>query len=170
MYIVAVALQDGTWHHGRSYAPERARRDDTVRLWRKIRTLEKPEWTERYHDTNPDRKAFGGRIIIRMKDGTVLEDELAVANAHTLGATPWQRADYIRKFNTLADGIVPKEEIKRFLEVVQWLPHLQAGELHSLELQLPATALQQSKAEGIFNFGQSKIEAERAKPSAILTS
>lgn len=170
MYIVAVALQDGTWHHERSYAPERARREDTVRLWRKIRTIETPEWTARYHDANPDRKAFGGRIIIRMKDGAVLEDELAVANAHTLGASSWQRSDYIRKFHILTEGIVPKEEIKRFLDVVQRLPTLQAGDLHTLELQIPPDALLQSKAEGIFNFGQTKAETESSKPSVIMTS
>ncbi len=43
-------------------------------------------------------KAFGGRIVITLRDGSVIADELAVANAHTLGATPWQRADYVRKF------------------------------------------------------------------------
>ncbi|MBW0014608.1 MmgE/PrpD family protein, partial [Mycobacterium sp.] len=48
-YIFAVALQDGGWHHERSYAPERARRPDTVALWRKISTVEDPEWTRRYH-------------------------------------------------------------------------------------------------------------------------
>src|SRR5699024_11756794 len=39
-YIVAVALQDGEWHHERSYAPERAQRPDTVALWHKISTAE----------------------------------------------------------------------------------------------------------------------------------
>jgi 2-methylcitrate dehydratase len=33
MYIFAVALQDGAWHHVASYAPERAARPDTVKLW-----------------------------------------------------------------------------------------------------------------------------------------
>ena len=47
MYIVAVALQDGVWHHVDSYLPERASRPDTVRLWRKIETVEDPTWTER---------------------------------------------------------------------------------------------------------------------------
>ena len=31
-YIFAVALQDGTWDHELSYAPERAHRSDTVEL------------------------------------------------------------------------------------------------------------------------------------------
>jgi 2-methylcitrate dehydratase len=60
MYIVAVALQDGAWHHVRSYAPERARRADTVRLWSKIRTVEDTRWTERYHAEDPAVKALAG--------------------------------------------------------------------------------------------------------------
>ena len=36
MYIFAVALEDGGWHHERSYAPERAGRATTIALWRKI--------------------------------------------------------------------------------------------------------------------------------------
>ncbi|GKT31422.1 2-methylcitrate dehydratase, partial [Aduncisulcus paluster] len=49
MYIFAVALEDGTWHHERSYAPERAHRPETIELWNKISTVEDPEWTRRYH-------------------------------------------------------------------------------------------------------------------------
>ena len=37
MYIFAVALEDGGWHHEKSYAPERAARPGTVELWRKMR-------------------------------------------------------------------------------------------------------------------------------------
>jgi 2-methylcitrate dehydratase len=42
MYAFAVALQDGAWHHERSYSPERAHRLDTIELWRKISTVETP--------------------------------------------------------------------------------------------------------------------------------
>lgn len=168
MYIVAVALQDGCWHHVRSYEPERARREDTVRLWKKIHTVEKPEWTERYHESDPDRKAFGGRIIIRMKDGRVLADEQAVANAHTLGATPWNRDDYIRKFLTLSEGIVSKSEAERFLSVVQKLPDLAAGELHQIELSIPPQDMQFNRVESIFNFGQLGSGSEGARQCATL--
>ena len=141
MYIVAVALQDGAWHHVRSYAPERARRPDTVALWRKIRTVEDPRWTERYHSVDPAVKAFGGRVVITMKDGTLIADEMAVANAHTLGATPWGRADYIRKFRTLTEGLLDAGEIARFLELAQRLPALRAEELVGLNVAIPAGAL-----------------------------
>jgi 2-methylcitrate dehydratase len=141
MYILAVALQDGSWHHVRSYLPERAQRPDTVRLWRKIRTVEDPRWTERYHTPDPTLKAFGGRIIIRLKDGTEIADELAVANAHSLGGTPWKRPDYIRKFETLTEGLIEASEAKRFLELVQRLPSLKSEELVLLNVAVPAATL-----------------------------
>ncbi|MBJ7466423.1 MAG: MmgE/PrpD family protein, partial [Mycolicibacterium sp.] len=67
MYIFAVALQDGAWHHERSYAPERAHRPDTIELWSKISTVEDPEWTRRYHSTDPAEKAFGAKAVITLK-------------------------------------------------------------------------------------------------------
>jgi 2-methylcitrate dehydratase len=149
MYIVAVALQDGAWHHVRSYAPERARRPDTVRLWQKIRTIEDPKWTERYHSTDPAVKAFGGRVIITMRDGTVIADEMAVANAHTLGATPWQRADYVRKFRMLTEGLLDEAEAARFLSVAERLPSLRPDELAGLTIAVPPGSLSVGKA-GLF--------------------
>ncbi len=149
MYIFAVALQDGEWHHVRSYAPERARRPDTVALWRKVRTVEDPRWTARYHDDDPAVKAFGGRVIITMKDGSTIIDELAVANAHTLGATPWKRDDYVRKFRVLTEGILARAEAERFLDAVQRLPGLRADELAGLTVAVPKDALETGKP-GLF--------------------
>jgi 2-methylcitrate dehydratase len=149
MYIVAVALQDGAWHHVRSYAPERATRADTVRLWQKIRTVEDRRWTERYHTSDPALKAFGGRIVITLTDGTVIADEMAVANAHTLGATPWQRADYVRKFRTLTEGVIAEAEADRFLAAVDRLETLSAAGLFELTLTLPPGALA-GAAAGLF--------------------
>ena len=137
MYIVAVALQDGAWHHVDSYLPERAARPDTVRLWHKVWTLEDPKWTERYHARDPDRLAFGGRIELRMRDGSTIADELAVANAHPNGATPWTRPDYVRKFKAMTEGLITPEERTRFLQACADLPGLPAGELHRLHVALP---------------------------------
>jgi 2-methylcitrate dehydratase len=149
MYIFAVALQDGRWHHVDSYAPKRAARADTVRLWHKIETREDPAWTARYHATDPDELAFGGRVEIRFKDGRTLVDELGVANAHPNGAKPFDRADYIRKFRSLTEGVVTTREANRFLEAVQDLAKLPAGELGALNVAVPAGALREGKA-GIF--------------------
>ena len=149
MYIFAVALQDGSWHHVDSYAPRRASRTDTVALWHKIETREEAEWTRRYHSKNPEELAFGGRVEVVMKDGSTLVDELALANAHPLGARPFGRKDYIRKFRTLTEGIISAREANRFLEVVQDLPRLSAEDLHLLNVAVPAGSLAVGKP-GIF--------------------
>ena len=133
-YIFAVALQDGAWHHVDSYLPERAGREDTVALWHKITTAEDPEWTRRYHSEDPNEKAFGGRVVITLTDGTVIEDEIAVADAHPLGARPFVREDYVRKFRMLAEPVLEPEEIERFLELVQRLPQLTADEVGGLSI------------------------------------
>jgi 2-methylcitrate dehydratase len=136
-YIFTVALQDGEWHHERSYAPERAARPDTVALWNKVTTQEDAEWTRRYHSVDPAEKAFGGRVEIELTDGTVIVDEIAVADAHPLGARPFAREQYIAKFRALAEGVLPTDEIERFLELVQRLPELTAAELAGLTVTAP---------------------------------
>jgi 2-methylcitrate dehydratase len=149
MYIFAVALQDGRWHHVDSYTPRRANRADTVRLWHKIETREDEAWTRRYHATDPNELAFGGRVEVFLRDGTRIEDELGVANAHPNGARPFGRDDYIHKFRELTDGIISTREANRFLDAVQDLPRLPGGELGALNIALPAGTLAEGKP-GIF--------------------
>jgi 2-methylcitrate dehydratase len=133
-YIFTVALQDGRWHHEDSYAPERAARPDTVALWHKVTTVEDPEWTRRYHSLDIAEKAFGGRVEITLTDGTVITDEIAVADAHPLGARPFARADYVAKLRMLAAGVVEDTELDRFLAAVEQLPGLPAGSLGQLNI------------------------------------
>ncbi|TFC03193.1 MmgE/PrpD family protein [Cryobacterium adonitolivorans] len=133
-YIFTVALQDGAWHHEDSYLPERAARADTVALWNTVTTSEDAEWTRRYHSSDPGEKAFGGRVEILLANGGRLVDELAVADAHPLGARPFVRADYVAKFRLLATNALHPAEIERFLELAQRLPELTAADLGSLTL------------------------------------
>ena len=133
-YIVAVALQDGRWHQVDSYAPERAGRPDTVALWNKIETREDPEWTRRYHSLDPSEQAFGGRIEIELFDGRRIVDEIAVADAHPLGARPFTRPDYIAKFRTLAEDALDDGEIQRFLDLAERLPELDADGVAALTI------------------------------------
>ena len=134
-YIFTVALQDGAWHHVDSYSPERAGHPDTVDLWQKVSTVEDPEWTRRYHSLDMSEKAFGGSVEIILTDGTVVRDEIAVADAHPLGARPFAREQYMNKFRTLAAGMVEEAEIERFLAAVERLPDLGPGELDQLSIQ-----------------------------------
>ncbi|MDM7459993.1 MAG: MmgE/PrpD family protein [Paracoccus sp. (in: a-proteobacteria)] len=152
MYIFAVALQDGGWHHERSYTPERARRPDTVALWHKISTREDPEWTRRYHARDPEEQAFGGRVEIRMKDGRIFCDEIALADAHPRGARPFGRRDYMAKFATLADGIVTPAEQARFLQAAEGLAELAPGDLHALNVIARPECLGQPRPTGIFDW------------------
>ncbi|WP_018118461.1 2-methylcitrate dehydratase PrpD [Corynebacterium mastitidis] len=150
MYIFAVALEDGSWHHEDSYSPERAHRPETVALWRKVSTTEDPEWTRRYHSTDPEDKAFGARAEITLADGTVIADELAVADAHPLGARPFARENYIEKFRTLAEGVVDRAEQDRFLEAAQSLPDLE--DVTELNIELSGDVLDRAPRlpEGLF--------------------
>ena len=150
MYIFAAALHSGFWHHVRSYAPEIARHPDVVALWKKIRTMEDAGWTRRYHATDQREKAFGGRVEITFEDGRKLTDEIAVANAHPLGARPFRREDYLCKFRTLTEGVIPAPEAARFLELVQRLPELGPREVGELNVTLPKVTCSERDNRGIF--------------------
>ena len=136
MYIFAVALEDGMWHHIKSYTPERAKRKSTVELWNKIETFEDEEWTKKYHEPNPINKCFGGKVIIYMKDGSKIIEERGVADAHPSGNRPFRRSNYIEKFNMLTDGIISQKESKRFLMLVQNLKKLKTQDINYLNLEV----------------------------------
>jgi 2-methylcitrate dehydratase len=150
-YIFTVALQDGAWHHVDSYAPERAARADTVALWQKVTTAEDAEWTRRYHSEDPAEKAFGGRVEIALANGETVVAEIAVADAHPLGARPFAREDYIRKFRILAEPVLEEAEIERFLALVQRLPELDIDELRQLSIVAkPGLLLAAPAPKGLF--------------------
>ncbi len=152
MYIFAVALEDGTWHHVDSYTPERANRPTTVALWNKISTQEDAEWTKRYHDSDPAKKAFGARVEIKLKNGEKIVDELARANAHPAGAKPFTRPNYVHKFKTLTTGIVDPAEQDRFLALIEKLPTLSWEDICQLNVTVPVNKLEKATRDtrGIF--------------------
>ena len=81
---------------------------------------------------------------ITLADGRVIRDEIAVADAHPLGARPFAREQYVDKFRTLAAGLVAEAEIERFLDAAARLPELAAGELDQLNI---------TAASGVIDFG-----------------
>ncbi len=151
MYIFAVALEDGKWHHIDSYTPERANTKSTVELWKKIKTFEDKKWTKKYHDPNPNKKCFGGKVLIKMKNGSKIIEEISVADAHPNGKNPFKRKDYIKKFKTLTNGIIETNESERFLNDVQNLKNLNKSELKKLNIEVKSD-LQKNRAsnKGIF--------------------
>jgi len=150
MYIFAVALLDGTWHHVDSYARTKAQNPKTIDVWHKISTVEKPYWTEAYHEKDPNKKVFGGKVIITMSNGTVIEDEIERANAHPAGDRPFVRENYVGKFDMLTEELITKEERNRFIGLVENLRNLTAEEVKEINVQVTELSNNTSDTKGIF--------------------
>ncbi len=150
MYIFAVALEDGDWHHIKSYTKSRSNKKSTIKLWRNIKTHEDKNWTKKYHDPNPRKKCFGAKIIITMNNGKKITESLKRADAHPYGSRPFKRQDYINKFRTLTEHIISQNEINRFLNDVQNLKKLKSKELYKLNIEINSKKLRKNPKKGIF--------------------
>jgi len=150
MYIFAVALEDGNWHHVNSYTKSRAKRKSTIKIWRSIKTHEDKKWTKKYHNPNPKNKSFGAKVIITLKNGRKIIESLNRADAHPYGARPFKRNDYINKFIILTKNIISKKESERFLNNVQKTKKLKPGQLYKLNIEVKNSILKRNKKKGIF--------------------
>ncbi len=150
MYIFAVALEDGDWHHEKSYSKSRSNKKSTIKLWRSIKTHEDKKWTRKYHDPNPKNKSFGAKIIVTLKNGKKLIDQLERADAHPYGARPFKRENYIKKFKILTDKFLSKKESKRFLKNVQNLRKLKKGQLGKLNIEVGIKQVKKNNKKSIF--------------------
>ena len=150
MYIFAVALEDGKWHHVKSYTKVRAKRKSTIKIWRSIKTHEDKKWTKMYHDPNPKKKAFGAKVVITLKNGKKITEEQGVADAHPYGSRPFKRKNYINKFLTLTHNVLSKKECDRFLKTVQNLKKLKPGQLDKLNIEVKKSQLKRNLKRGIF--------------------
>lgn len=155
MYILAVALEDRKWHHVDSYTRDRARAAAKTGVWQKIHTVEKPEWTKAYHEPDPAKRAFGGRIVVTLDDGTVIEGARGVADAHPNGAKPWGWTDYCGKFVTLTRDMLAAAEADRFTASARRVTDLSPAEIDGLLPALaPGKAVPSSPTgQGIFDRG-----------------
>jgi 2-methylcitrate dehydratase len=89
-------------------------------------------------------------VVITLTDGTVVEDEIAVADAHPLGARPFARQQYVAKFRTLAEGVVAEAEQARFLELTARLGELTPAEVAQLNVVVAPEKLGGEAPAGIF--------------------
>ena len=154
-YIVAVALEDGSFHHEHSYAYARAHRPATIALWRRVHSVIDPAWDALYRQALLDRPALGGRLAIHLNDGRVISGEKAVADAHTHGARPMDHAGYVAKFRALAGPMLASEVLEAFLHLVQRLPEATPEALSRLNPPLPPGRLHADTLDGrgIFDHG-----------------
>ena len=120
-YTVAVALEDGWFHHERSYAHERKHRPSTIALWRKVRSVVDPIWEAKYRQAPPERPALGGRLELHLDDGQVIAGEKPVADAQIGGARTMDRPGYVQKFRSLASPVMDAEAVDAFLALADQL-------------------------------------------------
>ena len=133
MYIFAVALQDGRWHHVDSYAPRRAGRADTVRLWHKIETtrgsgVDAPlslDRSERAGVRRTRRDLDAGRQPDRRRDGGRQR-----ASARREAVRPRRLHPQVPE---LTDGVISTREANRFLEAAQDVARAAGGRTAHVE-------------------------------------
>ncbi len=150
MYIFAVALEDADWHHIKSYTKVRANKKSTIKIWHSIKTHENKRWTKKYHDPNPKNKSFGARVVVTLKNGKKIFEELDKADAHPYGLRPFKRKDYIKKFLILTRNIISKKESDRFLKVVQNLKKFKSGQMNKLNIEIKKKHLKRNLRKSIF--------------------
>ena len=150
MYIFAVALEDASWHHVKSYNKTRSNRKSTIKIWNSIKTHEDKKWTKKYHDPNPKNKSFGAKVVVTMNNGKKFIEQLDKADAHPYGSRPFKRENYIKKFNVLTNNIITNKERNRFLKSVQNLKKIKSGQLYNLNLEVRPKQLKKNSKKGIF--------------------
>ena len=150
MYIFAVALEDADWHHIKSYTKARANKKSTIKIWHSIKTHENKRWTKKYHDPNPKNKSFGAKVVLTLKNGKKIIEELDKADAHPYGFRPFKRKDYINKFLILTRNIISKKESDRFLKVAQNLKKIKSGQMNKLNIEIKKKQLKRNLRKAIF--------------------
>ena len=150
MYIFAVALEDSDWHHVKSYTRSRAKRKSTIKIWHSIKTHEDKKWTKKYHHHDPKKRSFGAKVVVTLKNGKKIKEELNKADAHPYGERPFKRKNYINKFLILTKNIISKKESHRFLKDVQRLKKIKPGQLHKLNIEVKKSSLKRNTKKGIF--------------------
>jgi len=150
MYIFAVALEDASWHHIKSYTKKRANRKSTIKIWKSIKTYEDKKWTKKYHNPNPKNKSFGAKVVVTLSNGKKIIEQLDRADAHPYGSRPFKRQNYIQKFLNLTNNVLDKKESSRFLKTVQNLKNLKSGELDKLNIKVKKNQIKKNFKKGIF--------------------
>ena len=147
-YIVAVALEDGWFHHERSYAHERAHRPGTIALWRKVRSVVDPLWEAQHRQARPERPALGGRLELHLDDGRVIAGEKHVADAQVGGVRTMDKAGYEQKFRALAGPVLDAEVLEAFLALAHQLPSASPEALCRLNPVLPRGKVRPDRPDG----------------------
>lgn len=150
MFAIARTLQIGEWHHERTYKIGDDEKDELRSLMHKVKTKFDQKWEDAYHSQDPKVQAFGGKLVVELTSGEVIEKEKARANAHCYGDTPWGRAQYKGKFERLCEGIISDAQRDKFFEAVGELEALSSEQLGRLTPHVDLIKLEDVSIKGIF--------------------
>ncbi len=157
MFALGQSLRTGEWDNDKTYdikALSTQEQRDLQALVNKVETVFDEEWERRYHSTEPEEQAMGGKMIITLTDGTVLEKEKARANAHVYGDTPWSRDEYVGKFDKLTAGRVSTKERTLFFETIDNLEQLRGDQLGPLMIEADLLELGSPKRQSLMHWNK----------------
>jgi 2-methylcitrate dehydratase len=87
-------------------------------------------------------------MVVTHSGGSLVEAELAVADAHPLGRRPFGREQFVEKLGWLAEGRVDPAEIDRFVAAASGVAQLEPEALVGLTVEAEASL--SSGAAGLF--------------------
>ena len=89
-------------------------------------------------------------MVITLKNGKKITEQQDRADAHPYGSRPFKRENYIKKFLTLTENILDRNESNRFLKTVQNIRKLKPGQLIKLNIEIKKNKLKNNFKKGIF--------------------
>jgi 2-methylcitrate dehydratase len=122
-YLLAVALLDGDVMPAQ-FAPDRIIRSDVQALLKKVSVRPNHEYTEQYPRKMP------AKITIRLKDGKVIEHE--VADYPGLASHPFTWEESVQKFDKLVSGRIDDRLSGQIKDAVRSLENIRVGDLMAL--------------------------------------
>jgi 2-methylcitrate dehydratase len=122
-YLLAVALVDGNVMPAQ-FTPDRINRPDVQALLKKVSVRPNHEFTEVYPRKMP------AKITVRLKDGTVIENE--VQDYPGLASHPSTWEDSVEKFNTLVVGRIDDGLSRQIKDAVRSMENIQVSDLMNL--------------------------------------
>ena len=93
---------------------------------------------------------FWSKVVVYLNNGKKIIESLNRADAHPYGLRPFKRSNYINKFLKLTKNLISKKESDKFLNNIQKLKKLKAGQLYKLNIEVKKSNLKRNKSMGIF--------------------
>lgn len=164
MFAIARTIQLDRWDED-VYDIKASEKEELRAAMAMIKTVQVEEWERRYHSTDPKEQSFGGKLIIKLKNGQTISDEKACANAHPLGSNPWKRPNYEKKLIELTKHMLSDKERNAFLANVDRLDKLSGAELGVLTPVIDLEALKAVPNKGIYGAHLFKNEVKTSPAS-----